>query len=148
MIVGTVSEDGIPIVTITIHGEDWLAIIDTGFNGDLELPEALRSKVNARYTGRISSALAGGSNDASRRDPASGLPGSTCASTITAGGMGWPGGACSQPQQAITMKNAHSNQVRHSLAWVQSTGRTTQQLCQSVVQSQPNGTRGARSLHS
>ena len=38
----------------------WQAIIDTGFNGDLELPEALRAAVRPRFIGRISSALAGG----------------------------------------------------------------------------------------
>ncbi|MCH8922449.1 MAG: hypothetical protein IIA67_04800 [Planctomycetes bacterium] len=60
MIAGIVSEDGVPQITVAIDGDDWPAIIDTGFNGDLELPEALRGKVNARYAGRVSSALAGG----------------------------------------------------------------------------------------
>jgi predicted aspartyl protease len=40
--------------------ETWQGIIDTGFNGDLELPEALRATVRPRFIGRISSALAGG----------------------------------------------------------------------------------------
>lgn len=60
MILGGVSDDGIPTITISIDGEDWSAIIDTGFNGDLELPERLRAQVNARYTGQVSSVLAGG----------------------------------------------------------------------------------------
>ena len=60
MIRGNVSEDGIPSIAITIDGDQRTAIIDTGFNGDLELPEALRTKVNARYAGQITSALAGG----------------------------------------------------------------------------------------
>ena len=43
-----------------IDGVDWSAIIDTGFNGDLELSDALRGRVDARYTGQVSSALADG----------------------------------------------------------------------------------------
>ncbi len=38
MIHGDVSEDGVPAITIVVDGEGWSAIIDTGFNGDLELP--------------------------------------------------------------------------------------------------------------
>lgn len=60
MIQGSVSPSGIPAISLLIAGQDWSATIDTGFNGDLELPEALRSHVNPRYTGRLSSALAGG----------------------------------------------------------------------------------------
>ncbi len=47
-------------MTLSIAGQDWPAIIDTGFNGDLELPEELRASLNARYVGRVASALAGG----------------------------------------------------------------------------------------
>lgn len=71
MIRGTVSTDGVPTSTLSIAGQDWHAIIDTGFNGDLELPEGLRGSLNARYVryaharlrlsvGRVTSALAGG----------------------------------------------------------------------------------------
>jgi predicted aspartyl protease len=60
MIVGSVSADGVPTVTLSIAGKDWPAIIDTGFNGDLELPEELRAVLTARYVGRVTSALAGG----------------------------------------------------------------------------------------
>jgi predicted aspartyl protease len=60
MIVGSVREDGVPVVTISVAGRDWSAIIDTGFNGDLELPEGLRSSVNAKFKGRFHSLLAGG----------------------------------------------------------------------------------------
>jgi clan AA aspartic protease len=35
-------------------------MIDTGFNGDLELPERLRNKLRARYIGPIKALLAGG----------------------------------------------------------------------------------------
>jgi predicted aspartyl protease len=34
------------------------AIIDTGFNGDLELPERLRSSLHAQFVGRVTSLLA------------------------------------------------------------------------------------------
>ncbi len=36
------------------------ATIDTGFNGDLELPVSLRGFVNARYLGRVTATLAAG----------------------------------------------------------------------------------------
>jgi predicted aspartyl protease len=55
-----VSADGVPTCTLIIAGKAWPAIIDTGFNGDLELPEELRAELAARYAGRVTSALAGG----------------------------------------------------------------------------------------
>lgn len=60
MIQGIVSADGVPTITLLIASQDWKATIDTGFNGDLELPESLRNSLNARYVGRVTSALAGG----------------------------------------------------------------------------------------
>ena len=60
MIYGTVSIDGVPTITLSIASQDWRATIDTGFNGDLELPEFLRNSLNARYVGQVTSALAGG----------------------------------------------------------------------------------------
>jgi predicted aspartyl protease len=39
---------------------DWPATIDTGFNSDLELPEALRSSVNPRFMASSRFFLAGG----------------------------------------------------------------------------------------
>ena len=60
MIQGTVSTDGVPTITLPIHNQNWRTIIDTGFNGDLELPESLRNSLNARYIGQVTSALAGG----------------------------------------------------------------------------------------
>lgn len=36
------------------------AVIDTGFNGDLELPESFRDLVSARFLCRATSLLAGG----------------------------------------------------------------------------------------
>ena len=60
MIYGTVSVDGVPTIPLSIASQDWTATIDTGFNGDLELPESLRNSLNARYVGQATSALAGG----------------------------------------------------------------------------------------
>jgi predicted aspartyl protease len=60
VISGYVTEDGVPIITLNIAGEEWLAIVDTGFNGDLELPERVRGKLNEQPVGRLRSALAGG----------------------------------------------------------------------------------------
>ncbi len=60
MICGTVSVDGVPTINLSIASRDWITTIDTGFNGDLELPELLRHSLNARYIGQMTSALAGG----------------------------------------------------------------------------------------
>ena len=57
MFLGVVSTDGVPAITLPITGQDWIAIADTGFNGDLELPEDLRNSLNTRYVGRVTSAL-------------------------------------------------------------------------------------------
>jgi len=45
---------------LPIAGRDWPATIDTGFNGDLELPDALREPLNPQFVGRATAALAGG----------------------------------------------------------------------------------------
>ena len=60
MILGRVSPEGEPTITVPIAGQDWKTIIDTGFNGDLELPLSLQDSLNASYVGRVTSALAGG----------------------------------------------------------------------------------------
>ena len=60
MIYGSVSNAGVPIITLSIAGQEWDATIDTGFNGYLELPETLRKVLNAQYIGRVTSGLAGG----------------------------------------------------------------------------------------
>jgi predicted aspartyl protease len=60
MIQGTVTTDGVPTVSLTVAGRTWPATIDTGFNGDLELPEGLRSFVNARFIAPTEWVLAGG----------------------------------------------------------------------------------------
>jgi predicted aspartyl protease len=60
MIVGTVTDEGVPTVALTVAGRTWLATIDTGFNGDLELPAGLQPFVNARFFARARSFLAAG----------------------------------------------------------------------------------------
>ena len=60
MISGSVTAGGIPIVSLRVAGKSYRAVIDTGFNGDLELPESLRKVVKARWVFRAESQLAGG----------------------------------------------------------------------------------------
>jgi predicted aspartyl protease len=60
VILGVVSDQGLPTITLPIAGRDWPATIDTGFNGDLELPDTLRGPLNAQFVGRATAALAGG----------------------------------------------------------------------------------------
>ena len=57
---GIVSDTGVPIITLSVAGQEWTAPIDTGFNGDIELPEALRNVLNPQYVGKVTSALVGG----------------------------------------------------------------------------------------
>jgi predicted aspartyl protease len=58
LIEGTVTEDGVPAIAVEVGSQRWQAIIDTGFNGELELPERLRSQVRAQFVGRVTSLLA------------------------------------------------------------------------------------------
>ncbi len=58
MIAGIVTDDGVPAIGVQVGNQRWQAIIDTGFNGELELPERLRSHVNAQFVGRATSLLA------------------------------------------------------------------------------------------
>lgn len=51
--------DGTPVVTLRVAGADCQAVVDSGFNGDLELPLKLRPFVNARFEAEIISQLAG-----------------------------------------------------------------------------------------
>ena len=60
MISGTVTHDGVPVIMIELTGRTWSAIIDTGFNGDLQLPVSLRDPLGARFVGRLRSLLASG----------------------------------------------------------------------------------------
>ena len=60
MILGKVTDDGVPVVTLSVGQRDWTTIIDTGFNGDLELPDGLRGLLQPRFKGQFHSLLAGG----------------------------------------------------------------------------------------
>ncbi len=60
MILGTVTNDSVPTVLLPVGVQTWPATIDTGFNGDLELPNSLHALVNARFLNRTLSLLAGG----------------------------------------------------------------------------------------
>lgn len=58
MIDGIITEDGVPVIDVEVGGQLWQAIVDTGFNGELELPDRLLWQVNARFVGRVVSLLA------------------------------------------------------------------------------------------
>lgn len=60
MIAGHVTEDGIPVIELEVGGQLWRAIIDTGFNSDVELPESLQADLTATNVGRVASLLAAG----------------------------------------------------------------------------------------
>lgn len=60
MIRGIVDELGVPTIELRIAGRSWTAIIDTGFNGDLEVPTELFDVLSPRFLSRIRSNLAGG----------------------------------------------------------------------------------------
>jgi predicted aspartyl protease len=60
VIVGTVDEHDVPSISLNIAGRLYRAIIDTGFNGDLELPESLRKHLRPEYLTQVTSYLAGG----------------------------------------------------------------------------------------
>jgi len=49
MILGHVTGDGEQLVLLPVAGGAWPALIDTGFNGDLELPESLHAVLNAEF---------------------------------------------------------------------------------------------------
>ena len=60
MITGTVTVSGTPIIQMVLAGQTWDAIVDTGFNGHLELPQSLKSVLNPKYLFDIVSVLAAG----------------------------------------------------------------------------------------
>jgi predicted aspartyl protease len=60
MITGIVTGAGDPVVMLLVAGQLWRAIVDTGFNGGLELPDALRAHVQPRLVAIMTSILAGG----------------------------------------------------------------------------------------
>ncbi|HEY2414178.1 MAG TPA: hypothetical protein VGI40_18185 [Pirellulaceae bacterium] len=60
MIVGIVDRKGVPCIEVAIASQTYRATIDTGFNGDLELPRFLRPFVNPRWIFEAESTLAAG----------------------------------------------------------------------------------------
>jgi len=60
VIAGVVDAEGTPTITLRVGGADWRAVIDTGFNGDLELPDALLPVLAAQFVGQSHSELAAG----------------------------------------------------------------------------------------
>ncbi len=60
MIAGRVDASGVPTIVLDVGGRQWPCTLDTGFNGDVELPCELRSAVNAHFFSRVRAQLAGG----------------------------------------------------------------------------------------
>ena len=60
MISGTVTGNGVPLIVLKLASDDWLTVVDTGFNGALELPAALSSRLILQSAGFITSELAAG----------------------------------------------------------------------------------------
>jgi predicted aspartyl protease len=60
MIEGSVNQDGVPLIAMKLAGREWMATIDTGFNGGLELPTAIEPKIRGIRLGPVVSKLAGG----------------------------------------------------------------------------------------
>jgi len=59
VIVGSVT-DGVPIIALPIGHEEFEAIVDTGFNGYLELPLSLFESLDAEFVGEVTAELASG----------------------------------------------------------------------------------------
>jgi predicted aspartyl protease len=58
---GEVNSEVTPVLHLNLAGLEWLAIIDTGFNGDLELPDVLAAHFGGIPSGQEHSMLADGS---------------------------------------------------------------------------------------
>jgi predicted aspartyl protease len=57
---GEVTPEGVVLVHLPVAGQDWPAAIDTGFNGQLELPESLFHSLRPLFTGPVEYELAAG----------------------------------------------------------------------------------------
>jgi predicted aspartyl protease len=55
-----VDPDRIPYVGLPLADRTWRAVIDSGFNGDVELPLARRAQLDCTYAGPVLSYLAAG----------------------------------------------------------------------------------------
>jgi clan AA aspartic protease len=60
LIEGTVSIGGVPTISLEVAGKVYRSIVDTGFNGDLELPLELFDLLKPALVGEAKSLLAGG----------------------------------------------------------------------------------------
>ncbi|MBW3540161.1 MAG: hypothetical protein KY476_07820 [Planctomycetes bacterium] len=60
MIEGEVTDDYVPEILVHLDGRDWIGIVDTGFNGDLELPLELKQPLAIASIGDGTTELAGG----------------------------------------------------------------------------------------
>jgi predicted aspartyl protease len=60
MIVGVVDSDGVPQIHLPIAGREYLTVVDTGYNGDFELPSGLREVLAPVAIGTMVSNLAAG----------------------------------------------------------------------------------------
>jgi predicted aspartyl protease len=59
-VTGEIDRNGTPILRLNLGGREWVAVVDTGFNGDLELPDSLASLFPRVPSGSRYSVLAGG----------------------------------------------------------------------------------------
>lgn len=57
---GALSITGTPVLLTSIAGKSWRTIVDTGFDGDLELPQALFDDCMIEHIGPTLNVLAGG----------------------------------------------------------------------------------------
>ena len=57
---GVVDDRGTPVLHLEIGGREWTAVIDTGFDGHLVLPDALSPHFERRYWGEAGVILGGG----------------------------------------------------------------------------------------
>ena len=57
---GEIDYEITPILRLMIGDQEWIAVIDTGFNGDLELPERLRDEFATELFGESRTILGGG----------------------------------------------------------------------------------------
>ena len=55
MIEGHINEHGTPLIPLRIADQEWLAVVDTGFNGGLELPAVLAGVLDAESLGDVES---------------------------------------------------------------------------------------------
>jgi hypothetical protein len=59
-LIGVIDDLGLPVLSLELDEQTWPAVIDTGFNGDVELPADLRQAFDTIALGVIDSQLAGG----------------------------------------------------------------------------------------